>query len=125
MKTKYICEKCGASFDEYSDCYNCEDSHIQHLDWLNDEDVIREGAYKKHGKLPSTVHLAFRSYEADEEKLTIAKYQLVDELPEESEQRTVQRREANERSRREWEERRAAEKAAKETAEAENAEETA
>lgn len=126
MKQIYICEKCGAQFEEYDDAYRCERGHINPQDQhvydfereLEDKLTWRQGQ-----RFPERVFFAVRDwdYATDEERRTIVAYKLEKELPAtEVERRFAANEERKERERQEWEaecERRKAEKEAKEAAE--------
>ena len=122
MKTQYICEKCGQTFENYDDAYNCENHHYK-LDLTDMSEELNEYTeYAKGGELPSNFVAASEEIsEWNEEKQEfdhrriLAEYKLV---------RIVSKREAapilakyterKERERREWDEYWARRKAEKE-----------
>lgn len=130
MKTQYICEKCGQTFENYDDAFKCEESH--HMISMGDfRPESEESAVFANGSpIPTRITLASEEYsewdsDAGEWKYhyIFGEYKLVKILPEKDCEKFIRAKtEREEKSRREWEEymaRREAEKKAKEEAESE------
>lgn len=130
MKQIYVCEKCGAQYDNYDAAYKCENEHY----FLRTEDfypeICEHSKYAIGEKLPTRVFLpSIEISEYDEDagewkySYLWGEYKLVKQLPEKDCEKFIQAKtEREEKSRREWEEymaRREAEKKAKEEAEKE------
>ena len=58
MKSLYVCEKCGKSFEEYNEAYQCEESHISEFDI-----VASEYRYKTGELLPVEIILCNKKYD--------------------------------------------------------------
>lgn len=84
MKTLYTCEKCGATFSNYDDAYNCENNHFNVDTWSDIQtECDKRTEYKTGERLPSliTVPLRLEGWREDtNERYTIATYKLVSEL---------------------------------------------
>ena len=125
MKTQYICEKCGQTFENYEDAYKCENNHHM-LDFSSMEQELRD--YVEFGvnkEIPSKMIVPSEEisewHEADQEfesRRVFGEYKLVRILPDKEVTPIMAAyTERREREKREWEEymaRRRAEKAAKE-----------
>lgn len=129
MKQFYMCEKCGAQFDDYEAAYACENGHIDDLTCREyAPELQKRYVYKPGERAPGEV--VFCSYEWDNDQHDYTydfwRYKLVGRvtkkevaaIEEEREERRVKEEEQNRRWREEWE-RKQAEKAAQEAAAAE------
>ena len=128
MKTQYICEKCGQTFENYDDAYNCENHHYM-LNFLDMAEELNEYIeYDKGGELPSRFVTASEeisewneeTQEFDHRRI-LAEYKLVRIVPKhEAASILAKYAKRRDRERREWEEwlaHREAEKKAKEETE--------
>lgn len=72
MKQLYVCEKCGAQYDDWDEAYKCENSHVN-LDIINcghlaDEDrdlMCRTCDYDPGNPIPSSIMVCY--YDMDRE----------------------------------------------------------
>lgn len=130
MKTQYICERCGQTFENYDDAYKCENSH--HMLAIGDfRPEIEESAVFTNGNpIPTKITISSEEFsEWDEDAgewkyhYVFGEYKLVKILPEKDCEKFIRAKaEREEKFRRELEEymaRREAEKKAKEEAESE------
>ena len=106
MKNLYVCEKCGAQFEDYDSCFKCEESHIN----INDYQEIPDTAptWKQGSIMPETVVLKSASIwnqETQEYEQKYATYKLLKMLTrkecEKIEEAAKMRREEQERQ---WQE---------------------
>ena len=124
MKQIYICEKCGAQYEDYDKACQCENGHIDEL--LSREyapELHKRYAYKPGERAPGEVVLCSEiwDYEKGEYDYAFFRYKLSGKVSErevaaikaEREERRVKEDEENRRWREEWERKQAEREAAK------------
>lgn len=129
MKQIYICEKCGAQYDEYDRAYECECSHVnlqqERIAWGFTE-LHKRQTWKPGQRFPDKIYIPVEIWDRESQayRKTVVEYKLGKELPDgeceriyaaEAERERIEN-EAWERRQREREAREQAEKEAKETA---------
>lgn len=73
MKQIYVCEKCGAQYEDWGEASRCEDSHrsveaieYSHLDQENADGILSEAySYKTGQQLPSVITIRYQVYDED------------------------------------------------------------
>lgn len=85
MKNVYVCEKCGAQYDQYDEAYACENGHLRFSDDFNVELDTRK-VWKKQMQLPNECVLCVdqEAWSTEEQRYihsyTFGRYKLVKEL---------------------------------------------
>ena len=87
MKNVYICEKCGASYSDYDECYACESGHVDILDDMAGgyEPELKDKLTWKAGcRWPEKVYIPCCTWDhkSNEYRTYIVGYKLAGELPE-------------------------------------------
>lgn len=65
MKTLYVCDKCGASYEEYDEASSCESSHLKFSDEYRDA-LKNRFTYKPRKHLPDSAILCVKDQVWDE-----------------------------------------------------------
>jgi len=75
MKELYVCEKCGATYEDYTKACNCENGHLEPYGCYTKELNTRM-IYNPGVRCPETVVLAFRYWGNDGEEWVYERYKL-------------------------------------------------
>lgn len=125
MKQLYVCEKCGAQFENWDEANTCENSHLTPYDgYMRELDNRR--TYEKGSVYPDKIAIAFRVWENDAERYQYVWYKKAAEFGKKELAEITAEREARERreeeQREQWRKEREARKAleAQKALEAEN-----
>ena len=65
MKQLYICDKCGAQFDNFDDAWNCENGHLNGFDSSMDEELRKRWRYRPGQVMPERIVMATSKWNYD------------------------------------------------------------
>ncbi|MPM26566.1 hypothetical protein SDC9_73070 [bioreactor metagenome] len=116
MKELYVCEKCGAMYENYSEAADCERGHQAPNTAFYEAEIESRIKWEKGNPIPKSMVLPFRSYGDDGEYVwSYARYELGKRM-DTSEVREIEaerkaREQSEEESRARWQAEREARKA--------------